>query len=164
MNPCQPVTERFFLLIFCSQIPGMFFFVFLWMFGLRISKTTDGKNIIINGLAGAHRTRVHTISVYLRKTAWTFGFLCGKHVKFAWLPCNYLVSALGSTLGVKHDLILSLRSQIFERLRETFRHALEYLQLARSEKNEKNARFLQKHLIIIDLFEGLWSVGTRFRH
>ena len=67
-------------------------------------------------------------------------------------------------MGVKHDLILSLRSQIFERLRETFRHALEYLQLARSEKNEKNARFLQKHLIIIDLFEGLWSVGTRFRH
>ena len=44
-----------------------------------------------------------------------------------------------STLGVKYDVALALRSQIYEYLRETFcRHALEYLQSARSEKKEKN--------------------------
>ena len=43
-----------------------------------------------------------------------------------------------STLGVKYDLILALRSQIFESLGETFRrYALEYLQPARSENKGK---------------------------
>ena len=47
---------------------------------------------------------------------------------------------MGSTLGVKYDLILAIRSQIFQYLRETFyARALEYLEPARSEKkNEKN--------------------------
>ena len=36
---------------------------------------------------------------------------------------------MGSTLGVKYDLILALRRQAFQYLRETFyRHAFEYLQ------------------------------------
>ena len=36
-----------------------------------------------------------------------------------------------STFGVNYDLVLALRSQIFEYWRETFyRHALEYLQSA----------------------------------
>ena len=60
----------------------------------------------------------------------------------------------------------AVKSRIFE---ETFyRHALEYLQSARSEKKiiiiKTNAVSLQKRLTIIVLFEGLWSVGTRFRH
>ena len=73
--------------------------------------------------------------------------------------------SMGATLGVKYDVILVLRSQIFEYLRETFyRHALEYLEPARSEKKKKEKKiFLRKHLTIADLFEGLWSVGTRFR-
>ena len=62
-----------------------------------------------------------------------------------------------STLGVKYDLILALRIHIFENLLETFyRHVLEYLQSARSEKKwEKNVFFLRKRLVlaIIDLFE-----------
>ena len=43
-----------------------------------------------------------------------------------------------STLGVEYDLMLALRSQICEYLSETFyRHALEYLQSARSKKKKK---------------------------
>ena len=69
------------------------------------------------------------------------------------------------TWYIIYDVILALRRQIFEYSRETFcRSALEYLQSARSEKKEKeNAVFLRKRLTIFDLFEGLWSVGTRFR-
>ena len=49
---------------------------------------------------------------------------------------------MGSTLGVKSDLILALRSQIFEYLRErVHRDALEYLQLAGSEKMQKKRAF-----------------------
>ena len=33
-----------------------------------------------------HRTRVQNFRVYLLKTAWTFGLLCRKHVKFCELP------------------------------------------------------------------------------
>ena len=44
-----------------------------------------------------------------------------------------------STLGVEYDLMLALRSQICEYLSETFyRHALEYLQSARSKKKKEN--------------------------
>ena len=69
-----------------------------------------------------------------------------------------------STLGVKCDLMLALRSQIFEKSGTLFyRHALEYLQSARSE-NKRGKTQPRKRLAIVDLFEGLWSVGTRFRH
>ena len=70
-----------------------------------------------------------------------------------------------STLGVKHDLMLmlALGSRIFEYLRETFYgHALEHLQSAGSEKNEKKRFFLRKRLAVIDLYEGLWSLGHVF--
>ena len=44
---------------------------------------------------------------------------------------------MGPTLGVKYDLILALRSQIFERLREKFDgDAVGHLQSARSEKKK----------------------------
>ena len=46
---------------------------------------------------------------------------------------------MGSTLGIQYDLVLTLRSEIFECLRETlYRHALEdeHLQSARSEKKK----------------------------
>ena len=73
---------------------------------------------------------------------------------------------MGSILDDENDLILALRSQIFEYLRFFFyRHALEYLQSPRSEKknDQNNAAFLRKRLTIIELFGVLWSVGTRFR-
>ena len=43
-------------------------------------------------------------------------------------------------------------------------HALEYLQSPRSENKWDKMFFLRKRLIVFDLFHGLWSVGTRFRH
>ena len=36
--------------------------------------------------------------------------------------------------------------------------------LLQKKNEEKNAFFLRKRLAIIELFEGLWSVGTRFRY
>ena len=59
-----------------------------------------------------------------------------------------------SVIDVKYDLILVLPSQIFEYSRVCFqRHALEYLQSARSEKKEEKVVFLRKRLAIIVLFE-----------
>ena len=68
-------------------------------------------------------------------------------------------------MGVKCDFILVPRSQFFEYLRETlYKHALEHLEVARSEKKkEKRVFFLRKHLAVIDLLEGLSLVGTYFR-
>ena len=64
---------------------------------------------------------------------------------------------MGSTLGVKRDLTLALRSQTFEYLRENVhRDALEYLQSARLEKKKKKGHvLLRKRLTTMDLFEGL---------
>ena len=53
------------------------------------------KNQFVDGWVyrlGAHRTRVPNFIVSLQETAWTFGFLFGKHVQFAHLLPNYLVS------------------------------------------------------------------------
>ena len=52
--------------------------------------------------------------------------------------------------------MLVLRSQFFEYLCETlYKHALEHLEAARSEKNRRKVSLLRKRLAIIDLFEGL---------
>ena len=49
---------------------------------------------------------------------------------------------MGPTLGVNYDVILALRSQIFERLREKFDgDAVGYLQSARSGKKDNKVFF-----------------------
>ena len=54
-------------------------------------------------------------------------------------------------MGVKYDLMLALRSQIFEYLHETFYRALEYLEPARSEnKTINDKKLLPKRLSVID--------------
>ena len=58
-------------------------------------------------------------------------------------------------------MILAPRSRVLEWLRERFcRRAVGYLEPARSEKT---LLYLRKRLTIVDRFEGLWSVGARFR-
>ena len=54
---------------------------------------------------------------------------------------------------------------IFEYVHETFYgYVLEHLEPARSEKTMKtNGFFLRKCLTVLDLIEGLWLVGKRFR-
>ena len=69
----------------------------------------------------------------------------------------------------KYDLILALRSQIFESLRETFyRYALEYSTcnwLVQKKRGGKRNCFSDGNAWSLSTsFEGLWSVGTRFRH
>ena len=59
---------------------------------------------------------------------------------------------------------MTLRSQIFEYLREKkLKACLRVPERLVQKKNEKNIVFLRKRLTIVDRFEGLWSVGTRFR-
>ena len=62
-----------------------------------------------------------------------------------------------SILGVINDIILVLRSQFFEYLRETlYKHALEHLEAARAEKKWPICfSSYGKRLTTIDLFEGL---------
>ena len=63
---------------------------------------------------------------------------------FTALPCNRLVSVMGSTLDVKYGLVLVLRSHFFQYLRETFyRHALGHLQRMGSF-TKKGGLFLPK--------------------
>ena len=73
---------------------------------------------------------------------------------------------VSSALGVKDDLILVLRGQIFEYLREKkYRHAFQYLQSARSEEKMKKKLFPTEtpgHYLVLTYFEGLWPVGTHF--
>ena len=54
--------------------------------------------------------------------------------------CSFQYFSMGSALDVKHDLILALRSQTFENLRETFnRHALgTWNRLVQKKKGGKN--------------------------
>ena len=81
---------------------------------------------------------------------------------------NYLVLVYIRFLGVKYDVILVLRNQFFEYLRQTlYRHALEHLEAARSENIYIYVYIFSsygKRLTSIDLLEGLRLVGTHFRH
>ena len=79
--------------------------------------------------------------------------------------CSYVVPGSFS-MGVICDLIMALGSQIFETLRKKqCRHALEYTSYRLGLKKWRgNVVFLRKRLTMVDLFEGLWSVGTRCRH
>ena len=68
----------------------------------------------------------------------------------------------GSTFCVEHGLMLALRSQILEYLREAFyRHALEYSTCNRfvQKKRGKETFFLRKRPTITDRFEGLTDYG-----
>ena len=114
-------------------------------------------------------TCVQNFRVYLLKTARTFGLSCGKQVHFTLLLVPYVITwfecrsfALCST---QH---LTQAGQIFECnvyvILFTDRHALEYLKSPRSEKKWGKKKIVRKCLIIYGLFDGLWSVGTRFHH
>ena len=72
-----------------------------------------------------------------------------------------LCFSVGSILGDEYDLILAIRSQIFEYLHKTFcRRALGCLDPARLQKT--NCFIPTERLTIVLRSEGLSSVGTRF--
>ena len=81
-------------------------------------------------------------------------YTCKNHI-FAW-QLRVLGFSVDSISGLKCYLMLVLRSQFVEYLRETlYNHALEHLEAAHPEnKMEKNV-FLRKRLTIIDPSEGL---------
>ena len=77
------------------------------------------------------------------------------------VACNYLVLVYDRILAWCSTKHLTLTGQIFECLRETFyRHALEYLQSPRSEKNGGKIVFLRKRLSSF----GLLMACSRWGH
>ena len=63
------------------------------------------KQTIVNGSPEAYKTRVQKFRVYLSKTGWTFGPLCGKRAKITASHRNYQVLGFSadSISGVKYD-------------------------------------------------------------
>ena len=49
--------------------------------GLKGSHISCEKKKVVDGSAGAYKTRTQNFRVYLSKTAWTFGPVCGKRAK-----------------------------------------------------------------------------------
>ena len=151
MHPCQPVTE-----CLCFISPDTYFCILgdVWVPG---DPKIPAKNAhtFVNGLAGTQRTRVQPIRNYLQKRC--------RHLDFYAENMSNLRSCLVITskqLGVRYELILALRSQIFEYLRETFYRSTRN----RPVQKKEVFFFLLKRLTIIDLVEGLWPVGTLFQH
>ena len=70
---------------------------------------------------------------------------------------SYLLGfSVFAILRVNFDSILVLRSQFCEYLRETlYKHALEHLEAARSEKMGHSVSSYGKYVAIIGLFDGL---------
>ena len=72
------------------------------------------------------------------------------------LASKLLGFSVYSVLGIKVDLILVLRGQFFEYLRETlYKHVLGHLEVARPEEKGRFFSSYGKCLTIIDLFQGL---------
>ena len=86
------------------------------------------------GKGTSHTCKFQGLTLKAGVDIWPFVWLSEKIT--AW-HCNYLVS-IYSILGVKVDLLLVLRSQFFEFLRETlYKHALEHLEAVGPEKVQK---------------------------
>ena len=73
--------------------------------------------------------------------------------------------SMGPTLGVKYDLILALRSQIFEYFgRNVLQTCLGVPRTGSFRKKKVSNLFsLRKRLTVNDLFEGTCLIGTHFR-
>ena len=81
---------------------------------------------------------------------------CAVKCKNRGLASQLLRFSVYSILSVKNDLIVVLRSQFFDFLRETlYKHALEHLEAAGPKKKIIFFSSYNKGLSIIDRFEGL---------
>ena len=130
-------VKDFFCFLSHQTFVLSYFFGYLGLKGYHSSgEKKKGSLDLLTVRQGQIKTCVQNFRVYLPKTAWTFGPLCGKRAKITTSHRNYLVSVLIRFFGVKYDLIVVLRSQFFEYMRETlYKHALEHLEAACSEKN-----------------------------
>ena len=136
----------------------MCFCIFWDIWVLRNPTFLAKTKSFVNGSAGAYTARAKCQRLFSQKRRGHLA-LCAVHVQklrlrigITWFQCSF-------DFGRKYDLILVLRSQFFEYLRETlYKHALTHLEGARSEKNGKNdlfVKYIRKHLTIIGVFEVL---------
>ena len=146
INLCQSFSES--VCVFCLVIYfSCCVFWDIWGLGdpkLKVKKQNTKSATAWQGLIEHVCKQSRSI---FQKRCGHLDFLCGKHLYFAWLPCDYIVSAWDQlwALNMTYCWPYVVRSRIFEYLRVFFyRHALEYLQSSRSEKNEKHAVFQRK--------------------
>ena len=141
---------------------GRFFYTYL---GLKTHKfpSKKKKKNFVNVSTGAHRTLVPKFQdLTSPKMAWTFGLFVRK-------TCVFSVVALlsfdvGSIFGGLHNLILVLRSQIFECFcAKRFVGVLwGTWNRLHKEKHEKKGIFTTETPGHRRPFEGLWSVVAHF--
>ena len=94
--------------------------------------------LYVIGSTGAHRTRVQNFRIHSKNLRDNLGLCAENMCNFSVVALKLLSFSVASIFGVVFHLILTLRSQHFDDLREYFcRRALGYLEPARSEKNEK---------------------------
>ena len=110
------------------------------------------------------RTCVQNFRVYLLKTARKFGLLtCVFYV----VACNCLVLVYDRVFCVRlHWIFYTGRSDLrmLPWKKNTFDMPWSTCSRLVQKKMGKYMFFLRKRLTIFGLFDGLWSVGTRFRH
>ena len=91
--------------------------------------------------------------------------MCGKRAKTtAWLILLLLGFSAYSILGVKCDLMLVRRSQFFKYFARNFVQTCLGAPGSGSLRKKKTLLFFSsygKRLTVVDLFEGLWLVGSR---
>ena len=112
------------------------------------------------------RTRVQIFRVYLFKTAWTFRLQCGKVCNSRTVAFNHLVSVQDKLRAINMIRYWPYAVRSSNICAKSFVGVPQSTCNRRVRKKivKKMLFSLRKRLTIIDLFEGLWSVGTRFRH
>ena len=111
------------------------------------------------------RTCVQNFRVYLLKTAWVFGVLCGKYV-YCSICLQILGFSVGSSLCVIFHLLFNTGGSDLRMFCVKLFTGEPWSTCSRivQKKNEEKMFCLQKRLTILGFLGGLWSVGTRFRH
>ena len=112
------------------------------------------------------RTCVQKFRSISYNTPLTYRIFCGKH---AYLRLLLVITSFQCRIEFLRQIPLKIyhRQVRFANVCvKTFTdgHDLKYLQSPRSDKNGKKKAFLRKRLTVFGPFDGLWSVGTRFRH
>ena len=170
MSPCQPITER---CVF-RQIFRHFVFIYL---GLKESlNSRRGKNEKRPSSTGRQGFIEHVcaknqdisskdgvnIWAFVRKTCNLRTYV------YVVVALSLLSFSIGSPFDVNYDVILALRSHIFEYMREDFyrRHAVWSHGVRHRHDLQKNMGGKKNPTetpdSVIDLFEGPWLIGTHF--
>ena len=156
MYPCRACNGCFLFCFFNFFVRYLGFCIFGGYLGLKRSHIFGGKKK--KSQKARQRHIKHACKISGSNSQKRRGHLdfCAVKCKNHDLALRLLGFSIYSIWGVKFDLILILRSQFFEFLRETLcKHGLEHLKAAGPEKKRFFFPSYSKCLSIFDLFEGL---------